>query len=206
MPQAQTQTNTAASQTASSWLPASSAARVALAIVAGSLLLAISAHVSVPLFFTPVPFTLQPFAVLLLGLLLDPAVAFATLVAYVVEGASGLPVFTPQGPGGILHLMGPSGGFLLSYPFAAALVSKLSRTLPPASFIFAALSAAAGSVVYFICGASWLAIIAHQPMSVALKLAVWPFLAGDALKIVLAAAIVTGLTRFRNRHSTEPAL
>ena len=206
MPEAQTQTHTAVSQTAPSWLPASSAARVALAVIAGSLLLAISAHVSVPLFVTPVPFTLQPFAVLLLGLLLDPAVAFATLVAYVVEGASGLPVFTPQGPGGILHLMGPSGGFLLSYPFAAALVSKLSRILPPASFTFAALSAAAGSVVYFTCGASWLALVAHQPMSVAVKLAVWPFLAGDAIKIVLAAAIVTGLTRFRNRQSKESAL
>lgn len=199
------QTHTAVSQSAPSWLPASRATRTVLAIFAGSLLLAISAHISVPLFFTPVPFTLQPMAVLLLGLLLDPAVAFATLVAYLMEGASGLPVFTPQGPVGILHLMGPDGGFLLAYPFAAALVSKLYRSLPSASFTFAALSAVAGSVVYFTCGASWLAVIAHQPMSVALKLAVWPFLAGDALKVILAAAIVTGLARFRNRLGTESA-
>lgn len=200
------QTNTAVSQSALPWLPASPAVRFSVAVVAGSVLLALSAHISFPLFFTPVPFTLQPFAVLLLGLLLDPAVAFATLVAYLVEGAVGLPVFAPQGPGGILDLMGPSGGFLFSYPFAVFLVSKLYRSLRPASFTFAVLSAAAGSVVYFTCGASWLAVIAHQPMSVALKLAVWPFLAGDALKVILAAAIITGLSRFRNRQNTEPAL
>jgi biotin transport system substrate-specific component len=147
-----------------------------------------------------VPFTLQPFAVLLLGLMLEPSLAFATLVAYLVEGAAGLPVFTPQGPLGILHLMGPDGGFLLAYPFAAYLVSKLRRTLPR-TFTFAAISAAAGAVVYFLGGASWIAVVIHQPMSVAFDLAVWPFVAGDALKVVLAAAIVTGYARFRARSS-----
>ena len=179
------------------WLPASRAARFALAVIAGSLLLAVSAHISVPLFFTPVPFTLQPLAVLLLGLMLDPAVAFATLLAYLLEGAAGLPVFAGASAG-ILDLMGPTGGYLLSYPFAVALVSKLYRSLP-SSFTTAALSAAAGAVVYFTCGAAWLAVVLHQPASIALKLAVWPFLAGDALKVVVAAAIVTGIARMRNR-------
>ena len=179
------------------WLPASRAARFALAVAAGSILLAVSAHIAVPLFFTPVPFTLQPLAVLLLALLLDPAVAFATLLAYLIEGAAGLPVFAGASAG-ILDLMGPSGGYLLSYPLVAALVSKLYRSLPP-SFTTAALSAAAGAVVYFTCGAAWLAVVLHQPASVALKLAVWPFLAGDSLKVILAAAIVTGIARLRNR-------
>ena len=205
MPQAQTQTHTAPSQASVSWLPASHAARFFIAIIAGSALLAISAHISIPLFFTPVPFTLQPMAVLFLGLLLDPAVAFATLFAYLIEGASGLPVFAPQGAPSFLHLMGPTGGYLLSYPFAAMLVSKLYRTLRPASFTTAALSAAAGAVVYFAAGASWLAVITHQPMSIALKLAVWPFLAGDALKVILAASIITGLTRLKDRHNTKQA-
>lgn len=179
------------------WLPASRAARFALAVAAGSILLAVSAHIAVPLFFTPVPFTLQPLAVLLLALLLDPAVAFATLLAYLIEGAAGLPVFAGASAG-ILDLMSPTGGYLLSYPLVAALVSKLYRSLPP-SFTTAALSAAAGAVVYFTCGAAWLAVVLHQPASVALKLAVWPFLAGDALKVILAAAIVTGIARLRNR-------
>ena len=84
--------------------------------IAGSLLVAICAHVSVPLLFTPVPLTLQTFAVLLLGLTLGPATAFAALALYLVQGAAGLPVFSPHGPGGILQLMGPTGGtFSLSF-------------------------------------------------------------------------------------------
>lgn len=192
------QTQTAVSQSSLPWLPASRALRTVLAIVGGSMLLAAAAHISVPLFFTPVPFTLQPMAVLLLGLMLEPTVAFATLVAYLAEGACGLPVFAPTGALGMLHLMGPDGGFLMAYPFAAFLVSKLRRSLP-SKFTYAAVAAAAGAVVYFSGGAAWLALIAHQPLSVAMKLAVWPFLAGDALKVVLAAGVVTGFARFQNR-------
>ena len=192
------QTQTAVTQSSLPWLPTSPALRTTLAIVGGSLLLAIAAHISVPLFFTPVPFTLQPMAVLLLGLMLEPTVAFATLVAYLVEGACGLPVFAPTGAVGFAHLVGPDGGFLMAYPFAVFLVSKLRRSLPT-SFTFAAIAAAAGSVVYFSGGAAWLALVAHQSWGVAMKLAVWPFVAGDALKVVLAAAIVTGFARFRNR-------
>jgi biotin transport system substrate-specific component len=196
-------TQTAISQYAPSWLPASRTTRFLFAVLAGSALLAISAHLSMPLFITPVPFTFQPMAVLLVGLLLEPTVAFAALGAYLLEGACGLPVFTPQGPGGILQLMGPSGGFLLSYPFAAFLVSKLYRTMRPATFTTALLSAIAGSVVYFSSGAAWLALVMHQHAGMALKLAVWPFLLGDAVKIILAAAIVTGIARFYRRHNAE---
>lgn len=192
------QTQTAVTQSSLPWLPASPALRATLAIVVGSLLLAIAAHISVPLFFTPVPFTLQPMAVLLIGLMFEPTLAFATLVAYLVEGACGLPMFAPTGAVGMLHLMGPDGGFLMAYPFAVFLVSKLRRSLPT-SFTFAAIAAAAGSVVYFSGGAAWLAFVAHQSLSVATKLAVWPFVAGDALKVVLAAGIVTGWARFQNR-------
>jgi biotin transport system substrate-specific component len=205
MSQVQGQTQTAVSNVFPSWLPASRAMRSILSVFLGSAMLALCAHISIPFFFTPVPFTLQPLAVLLLALLLEPTVAFATLVAYLVEGACGLPVFAPTADVSIFHLMGPSAGFLWAYPFAALLVSKLYRSFRPASFTSAALSATAGAVIYFICGASWLAVFTHQPMSIALKLAVWPFVAGDALKIMLAAVIVTGFSRFRNRQSTESA-
>ncbi|MGH9586612.1 MAG: biotin transporter BioY [Acidobacteriaceae bacterium] len=195
----------AASHPTLSFLPASRTKRAVIAVLAGSALLAASAHISIPLFFTPVPFTLQPFAVLLLALMLDPAVAFATLVAYLAEGAAGLPVFTPEGPLGIAHLLGPDGGFLLAYPFAAFLVSKLRRSLP-SSFTFAALSAATGSVIYFLGGAAWLALLTHQSIRVAFDLAVWPFVAGDALKVVLAAAIATGVSRHLIRRKAQAAL
>src|SRR5271169_5626324 len=104
------------------------AVRWIASIVAGSALAAVCAHVSVPLFFTPVPLSLQPFAVLLLGLLLSPRLAAGTLGAYLIEGAVGLPVFAPSplasGPlmtGGLAHLLGPTGGYLLAYPLAAVL-------------------------------------------------------------------------------------
>src|SRR5580704_2669736 len=122
---------------------ASHLARQAALVVAASVFVAICAHISIPLVFTPVPLTMQNFAVLLLGLLMEPVPVFAALTLYLIEGASGLPVFTPHGPAGLLHLLGPSGGYLLSYPFVAALVSVLARRIRPASFTTYALSAAA---------------------------------------------------------------
>ena len=103
-----------------------------LAIVLGSLLVAVCAHISIPLWFTPVPVTLQTFAVLLLGLLLSPSLSAAALLLYLIEGAIGLPVFSPYAPPGFLHLLGPTGGYLLSYPFAAALTGLLRRRFPTA--------------------------------------------------------------------------
>ncbi|HUY81324.1 MAG TPA: biotin transporter BioY [Acidobacteriaceae bacterium] len=197
------QSHTAVTQATPQWLPASRAARVTLSVIAGSALLAISAHVSVPLFITPVPFTLQPMAVLLLGLLLDPAVAFATLAAYLLEGAAGLPVFAPVGLGGAFALLGPSAGFLWAYPLAVVLVSKLYRSGRAKTFTWAALAATAGAIVYFTGGALWFAVTLHQSLGISLKMTVWPFVAGDALKVVLAAAIVTGLYRLRTRTGVE---
>src|ERR1035438_5999432 len=99
--------------------------RTAGIVVAGSALVAICAHIALPLYFTPVPLSLAPFAVLLLGLLLSPRLAFATLAAYLAEGALGLPVFAPSPlfAGGLGHLLGPTGGYLLAYPLAAPLIS-----------------------------------------------------------------------------------
>lgn len=167
------------------------------AAVLGSVLVAVCAHLSVPLLFTPVPLTLQTFAVLLLGLTLGPGTAFAALTLYLIEGAAGLPVFSPHGPGGILQLMGPTGGYLLSYPFAAALAGFLAQRMRT-TFTTYALAAAAGSVVILALGASWFAI-AHQSLGTALNLAVWPFLPGDALKVCASAAAALGFFKLRNR-------
>jgi len=95
-------------------------------IVGASLLVALCARVTLPLPFTPVPLTLQNFAVLLVGLTLGPRRAFAAMVLYLIEGASGLPVFNPLGPGGIAQIIGPTGGYLMAYPFVAALAGFLS--------------------------------------------------------------------------------
>ena len=158
-------------------------------VLAGSAFAAFCAHVSLPLFFTPVPLSLTPFAVLVLGLALTPRLAAATFAAYLLEGAAGLPVFAP-GPviGGIAHLLGPTGGYLLAYPLAAALISQLFRRSRRGYFsAFAA--AAIGDLLILFCGALWLAAITHIAVMQATVLAVLPFLAGDALKIAAAAGV-----------------
>jgi biotin transport system substrate-specific component len=178
------------------------ALRWGAAVVAGSTFVAVCAHISVPLFFTPVPMTLQPFAVLLLGLFMEPTAAFAALALYLLEGAAGLPVFTPQGLGGIAQLMGPTGGYLMSYPFVAALVSFIFRHLPMRSLWTALVAAASGNALILAAGTTWLAILAHQSLAHTATLSVVPFLAGDALKVCLAAAIAAGWLRARKIEKT----
>jgi biotin transport system substrate-specific component len=176
----------------------SSGLRSAGVVLAGSALVAVCSHIALPLWFTPVPLTLQPFAVLLLGLVLGPRLAAATLAAYLLEGAAGLPVFTPGFAlgMGIAHLLGPTGGYLMSYPAAAALVAWLRRRVKR-GFAGAILSAAAGDAVILLCGFVWLAMWTHAGIGSAFVLAVLPFLPGDALKVVGAAGIARGLDRVR---------
>jgi biotin transport system substrate-specific component len=166
-------------------------------VLVGSAFVAAFAHISIPLYFTPVPLTVQPFAVLLLGLLLSPRLAATTLLAYLAEGAAGLPVFTPT-PAlpGLAHLFGPTGGYLLAYPLAAFLISALFRRTSR-SFTAAALSAAAGDLIILCCGALWMIIASPIPAKSILLLAVLPFLAGDALKVTAAAALASGFRRLR---------
>jgi biotin transport system substrate-specific component len=170
-------------------------------VLAGSALVAFCAHIALPLYFTPVPLSLAPFAVLGLGLVLRPGLAAATLAAYLIEGAVGLPVFSPTpAVTGLAHLIGPTGGYLLSYPLAAALIAFLVRR-SNRGFMPAALSAALGSVVILACGALWLAALTHVSMQSTFKLAVLPFLPGDALKVVAAAALAAGWVRLRRRSA-----
>lgn len=186
-----------ASAASPSILTPSLALRRAAIVLLGSLLVAISAHVAVPLWFTPVPVTLQTFAVLLLGLLLSPGAAAATLGLYLAEGMCGLPVFSPTGPATFLHLFGPTGGYLLAYPAAAALTAWLRRRLPGGRFVAFLSAAAIGSALILLSGAAWLGILTRQNPAAIFTLAVAPFLAGDILKLVAAAGIATGWSRFR---------
>jgi len=171
-------------------------------VCAGSALVALCAHVALPLYFTPVPLSLAPFAVLLLGLLLSPRLAAATLGAYLAEGALGLPVFapTPLAPAGLAHLLGPTGGYLFAYPLASALISFLWRRAGR-GFPAALVSAAAGNLAILFCGALWLAILTRASAQSAFTLAVFPFLPGDALKIAAAAALAAGFHRLRRRNA-----
>lgn len=165
-------------------------------VLAASALVAVCAHIAIPFYFTPVPLSMATFAVLLLGLMLSPRMAAATLVAYLAEGALGLPVFAPGPISGPAHLLGPTGGYLIAYPAAAALVSYLWRRTGR-SFTAALVSATAGSMIILLCGALWLAALTHTSAQGIFTLAVLPFLAGDALKIAAAAGVATGFERLR---------
>ncbi|HLY42482.1 MAG TPA: biotin transporter BioY [Terracidiphilus sp.] len=175
--------------------------RIGGIVLGGSLLLAVCAHLAIPLWFTPVPLTVQPFAVLLLGLLLSPRMAFATLAAYLAEGALGLPVFAPSPAiSGFAHLFGPTGGYLVAYPFAAWLISFLRLRVRP-NFIQGLAVAAAGDFLILLCGALWLAALSHLSLQSALSLGMLPFLPGDALKVAAAAGCAAGLRRFHRRRT-----
>lgn len=164
-----------------------SLARQTGVVIAATALVALCAHISIPLGFTPVPITLQPFAVLLLGLLLAPGISFAAMSLYLLEGAAGLPVFSPHGPAGIAHLFGFTGGYLLAAPFAAAVASLIYRS-GKRKFLFALAGAAVGDAILLTVGALWLGTWTHAGFSVLLNQSVVPFLPSDALKVVAAAA------------------
>ena len=171
------------------------AGNTVIAVVLATALVAICAHIAVPLGFTPVPVTMQTFAVLLLGLLFGPGPAFACLALYLMEGAAGLPVFSPHGPGGLAQLLGPTGGYLLSYPFAAALASWLYRLGKP-GFPAAAAASGLASLLILTVGAGWLGMISHAPLSVVFFQSIAPFLPGDAVKVLAATACVSMLASF----------
>jgi len=171
-------------------------------VVPATALVAICAHIAVPLGFTPVPLSMAPFAVLLLGLVYGPAAAFSCLTVYLLEGAAGLPVFSPHGLGGVAQLLGPTGGYLLSYPFAAALASRLYRR-GQRRFRSALASSALASLLILLTGASWLGILTHAKLSALFFESIAPFLPGDVIKVVAAAGCASMLASFGTRRPEQ---
>ena len=175
--------------------------------VAATLVIALAAHVAFPLPFTPVPFTLQPLAVLGVGLAFGPVGGFLTLLAYLAEGACGLPVFSPAGPGGVAQLFfGPTSGYLLSYPLVAAIAGGLTRVLGRRLSLFssAAIGCAAATIVLFLAGAGWFMVFTHLPLRAVWIASIAPFLPGETIKILAAAGIYSTLRRHsRNKRSAS---
>jgi biotin transport system substrate-specific component len=158
-----------------------------IAGIAGfALAVAAAAQVAIPVPGTAVPITLQPLLVVLAGLWLGPTAAAASMVLYLAAGAAGLPVFAPIGAPGVLRLAGPTGGYLLAYPVAAFVAGWLGARAR--SFAARALAAGAGILVMYIGGLAQLAVIT-QSMTAALLQGVLPFVALDAVKALVAAAL-----------------
>jgi biotin transport system substrate-specific component len=161
-------------------------------VVGASLFVALCARITVPLPFTPVPLTLSNFAVLLVGLLLGSRRGFAALALYLVEGASGLPVFSPTGPGGTAQLFGVTGGYLMAYPFVAALAGLLFER-GRATFARAISAGFAAEILLFAMGLTWLSFWTHS-LALAFRFGLYWFLFAEVIKIFLAAGIAA---RFR---------
>jgi biotin transport system substrate-specific component len=158
----------------------------ALGIILAAGTLALSAQFALPIPGTPVPITLQPLVVVLAGLMLGPVDAAAAMVAYLVAGMAGLPVFAPMGVPGMARLLGPTGGYLLAYPVAAAVAGRLGAG--KSSFVTRALAAEAGILVLYLGGLTQLAVISGSIATAAL-LGVVPFVAIDAVKALVASAL-----------------
>ncbi len=166
-------------------------------VIAASVLVGLSAHIILPLPFTPVPISMAPFAVLLIGLVLTPRMAATALLAYLAEGAAGLPFFAPNAPGGLAHLVWPTAGYLFAFPLAAYITAKVYRRLNR-SFFAAILATTVGSVVLFAIGATLLGFALHLGVQTTIAAGVLPFLLGDAIKILAAASAATAWKRIRN--------
>ena len=175
-------------------------AKQAAIVISASLFVAVCARVTVPLPFTPVPLTLQNFGVLAVGLLLGSRRGFAALALYLLEGAFGMPVFSPSPlGGGIAQLLGPTGGFLMAYPFVAFLAGRIYEKTSR-RFAWAAIAAVAAEVLLFLGGLSWLALLTHS-ISLAIRYGLYWFVFAEVLKVMMAA----GVAAQWNRRHASPA-
>jgi biotin transport system substrate-specific component len=146
-----------------------------------------SAHVRIPLFFTPVPITMQTF-VLFLSVLILSRQAFFSQAIYIVLGIAGLPVFT-NGGAGLLYLLGPTGGYIVGFLLVAFILPFLlpeKRTFIKVFFVFLF-----GASLYYLTGVSWLVFYYKFSFLAALAAGVAPFIIGDILKIVLVSSLAT---------------
>ncbi len=182
------------------WPTASeSTLRTLLLVVFGSLLLTVSAKISVP--FYPVPLTMQTFAVLVIGMAFGPHLAIATVGVYLLQGAFGLPVFagTPAKGIGWAYMIGPTGGYLLGFLIAAGVVSFLAQRGFDRSFARTLVAMFIGTATIYVPGFAWLAGIIGADK--AWTLGVQPFLLADGFKIVLAAIVLPAAWKLVGRKS-----
>ncbi|HEV8261824.1 MAG TPA: biotin transporter BioY, partial [Burkholderiales bacterium] len=164
-------------------------------------LTAAAAQISVPLPFTEVPFTFQPMVVLIGGLSLGSRLGLASQVLYLAAGIAGLPVFaaSPALPPGMLRLLGPTGGYLMSYPIAAFAVGYLAERGFDRRYATAVLAMLIGLAIIYTSGVLWLGLFARTaapiPIGIrrALMTGVVPFVVPDVLKLLAAAAVLPGI-------------
>jgi len=167
--------------------------RRTVAVTLGAAIVAVAAQVAIPLPGTPVPMTLQPLAVLVVGGLLGARLGATSLVLYLALGAAGLPVFTPYGLPGVARLIGPTGGYLLAYPIAAFAVGALAGD--GRRWLRLSLAVLAGLVLIHLGGAAQLLILTGGAGE-AVRLGTLPFVLGDLIKLAIATLVLRPTMRF----------
>jgi biotin transport system substrate-specific component len=162
-------------------------------VICAAAVIAICARLVLPLPFTPVPLTLANFGVLLVGLTLGSKRGAAAAALYLAWGSMGLPVFSPAGSGGMAQLLGPTAGYLWAYPVVAWLAGWIAqRGLP--GFTRNLLGGVAAEVMLFAGGITWLAVFTHS-WAHAVSFGLYPFLAAEVMKVMVAAAAALRLQR-----------
>jgi biotin transport system substrate-specific component len=170
-------------------------------VVAFSLLTALAAQVVIPV--GPVPITGSTFAVLLTGALLGSRLGAMAMIVYLVEGTLGLPFFY-GGHGGFAHLLGPTGGYLVAFPAAAFITGAFAENGWDKRFVTAVAAMAVGSVVILLAGWAWFSVLMHTAPVAAFTVSVKPHIAGDIVKILLAAAAIpTGWALLKRKASRK---
>ena len=168
------------------------------AVLFVTVLTIVAAQVSIPLPFTPVPFTLQPMVVLLGGAALGSRLGMTSQVLYLALGLAGLPVFaaSPILPQGFARLLGPTGGYLMSYPIAAFVAGYLAERGFDRRYATSVLAMFAGLAIIFTFGVLWLAFGAHAGLATAVRTGLVPFIPADIIKVLLAATLLPAAWRF----------
>ncbi|HEY8205013.1 MAG TPA: biotin transporter BioY, partial [Pyrinomonadaceae bacterium] len=167
-------------------------------VIGFSLLTALSAQIVIPI--GPVPITGQTFAVLLTGALLGSRLGAMAMIAYLIEGASGLPFFA-GGMAGLPHLLGQTGGYLIAFPAAAFITGAFAEQGWDRKFVTAVAAMAIGSAVIILCGSLWFSFLTRTSPLVVFQFTVLKFIPGDIIKILLAAAVLpSGWLLLKRKH------
>jgi biotin transport system substrate-specific component len=166
-------------------------------VCVGSVLLALSSKVSVP--FWPVPMTMQPLVVLLIGMIGGARIGFATVALYLIEGGFGLPVFsgTPEKGIGLVYMAGPTGGYLAGFLLSALVTGVLADRGWTRSILSSLVVACVGLVCIYALGLVWLSQLVG--VSKAFAVGAVPFLFGDIIKVIIAALAVPMATSALSR-------
>lgn len=165
--------------------------RDAVLVAGGAALTALAAQVSIPLPFTPVPLTLQTFAVLLVGAALGTVRGLASMALYLLAGVAGAPVFSHGSSG----WGGASFGYIVGFVLAAAIVGRLAEGGATRGPVRTAAVMVLGNLVIYAVGVPWLMAVAQAGLGKALALGVVPFLVGDAVKVAIAAGLLPATWR-----------